>query len=114
MNGFASGSTTAATVVLLLFHLHFTSALVGGKLPISNRAPKIRTGEGEAVRTMCAAVSTPRVDAQQGVPEVFLQSIREEPWRGALQPCVDHPLTEIEVTGKVPKALEGTLFRNGK
>ncbi|CAN0550764.1 unnamed protein product [Ectocarpus sp. 8 AP-2014] len=50
----------------------------------------------------------------QGVPEVFLQSIREEPWRGTLQPCIDHPLTEIEVTGKVPKTLEGTLFRNGK
>ncbi|CBN76892.1 carotenoid oxygenase [Ectocarpus siliculosus] len=110
MNGFVSESTTAAVVLLILFHLRFTSAFAGGKLPISNGAPKLRAGQ--AMRDMCAAVSMPSFEAQ-GVPEVFLQSIREEPWRGTLQPCIDHPLTEIEVTGKVPKTLEGTLFRNG-
>ncbi|CAM9157061.1 unnamed protein product [Scytosiphon promiscuus] len=47
------------------------------------------------------------------VPEKFLKGIREEPWRGILEPCVDHPLTEIEVEGEVPAALQGTLFRNG-
>ena len=51
---------------------------------------------------------------QPGVPERFLQRIKEEPWRGALEPCVDHPLTEIKVEGEVPQALEGTLFRNGE
>lgn len=51
---------------------------------------------------------------QQTVPDRFLHAIRKEPWRGALEPCVDHPLTEIEVEGKVPKGLEGTLFRNGE
>ncbi|CAM9785246.1 unnamed protein product, partial [Hapterophycus canaliculatus] len=47
------------------------------------------------------------------VPEKFLKLIREQPWRGVLEPCVDHPLTEIEVEGEVPAALQGTLFRNG-
>ena len=51
---------------------------------------------------------------QPGVPERFLQRIKEEPWRGVFEPCVDHPLTEIKVEGEVPQALEGTLFRNGK
>ena len=51
---------------------------------------------------------------QQGVPDKVLQAIREEPWRGHFEPCVDHPLTETEVEGTVPKALQGTLFRNGE
>ncbi|CAN0509937.1 unnamed protein product, partial [Laminaria digitata] len=49
-----------------------------------------------------------------GVPDKVLQAIREEPWRGLFEPCVDHPLTEIEVEGTVPEALQGTLFRNGE
>ena len=52
--------------------------------------------------------------AHSGVPASLLKQIREEPWRGALEPCIDHPLTEITVEGEVPKALQGTLFRNGK
>ena len=51
---------------------------------------------------------------RQGVPDKVLQAIREEPWRGLFEPCVDHPLTEIEVEGTVPEGLEGTLFRNGE
>lgn len=47
-----------------------------------------------------------------GVPDKVLQAIREEPWRGLFEPCVDHALTEIEVEGIVPKDLQGTLFRN--
>lgn len=52
---------------------------------------------------------TPRA----GVPDKFMGAIREEPWRGLFEPCIDHPLTEVKVDGEVPKALEGTLFRNG-
>lgn len=51
---------------------------------------------------------------QLNVPEKFLRAIREEPWRGMFEPCVDHPLTEIEIEGEVPVGLVGTLFRNGK
>lgn len=51
---------------------------------------------------------------QQGVPDKVLQAIREEPWRGLFEPCVEHPLTEVEVEGTVPKALQGTMFRNGE
>eukprot|EP00904_Undaria_pinnatifida_P007140 jgi/Undpi1/3556/HiC_scaffold_16.g06928.m1 len=51
---------------------------------------------------------------QQGVPDKVLQAIREEPWRGLFEPCVEHPLTEVEVEGTVPKALQGTMFRNGR
>eukprot|EP00903_Cladosiphon_okamuranus_P015610 g14414.t1 len=50
---------------------------------------------------------------QLGVPQSFLQAIKEEPWRGVFEPCTEHPLTEIEVEGEVPQALQGTLFRNG-
>lgn len=48
------------------------------------------------------------------VPRKFLESIRKEPWRGMLEPCFNHPLTEVQVEGKVPEGLEGTLFRNGE
>lgn len=48
------------------------------------------------------------------VPGKFLESIRTETWRGMFEPCSDHPLTEIQVEGKVPTGLEGTLFRNGE
>ncbi|CAN0546387.1 unnamed protein product, partial [Laminaria digitata] len=47
-----------------------------------------------------------------GVPDKVLLAIREEPWRGLFEPCVGHPLTEIEVEGIVPKGLQGTLFRS--
>lgn len=49
-----------------------------------------------------------------GVPAKFSRAIAEEPWRGLFEPCVDHSLTEIEVEGKMPDSLEGTLFRNGE
>ena len=48
------------------------------------------------------------------VPGKFLESIRTETWRGMFEPCSDHPLTEVQVEGKVPQGLEGTLFRNGE
>ena len=48
------------------------------------------------------------------VPKKFLESIRTEPWRGVFEPCADHPLTEIQVEGKLPRGFEGTLFRNGE
>ena len=53
-------------------------------------------------------------EQQLGVPESFLQAIKEEAWRGALEPCTEHSLTEIAVDGEVPQGLQGTLFRNGK
>eukprot|EP00752_Nemacystus_decipiens_P018008 g16141.t1 len=73
------------------------------------------TASTQSSTKSCARDSSPSFwdEAQLGVPERFLQSIKEEPWRGALEPCVDHPLTEIKVDGEVPPALEGTLFRNG-
>ena len=93
-------------VALLLPLLHHGSAFTG-RMTISNTARS----------SMVSTVSSTRQgywEQTRSVPGRFLQRIREEPWRGALEPCLDHPLTEIMVEGEVPKALQGTLFRNGK
>lgn len=103
--------------LFFLLTLQGSLAFVGSALPVSSRALKSKAGEAVMAVTSPAGVigtqsywEKPHPD----VPEKFLRSIREEPWRGILEPCVDHPLTEIEVEGEVPAALQGTLFRNGQ
>lgn len=105
----------SAAVVLLVLPLP-TGYAFTTCIPVSNTALHMTTASAQS------STSSGMRDGSQsfwdkpqlGVPERFLQRIKEEPWRGALEPCIDHPLTEINVDGEVPQALEGTLFRNGK
>ena len=110
---------SAAAVHLAVRLMHVGSAFTAAfSIPVSNTALHMMSAASSAQSSTTAGV---RGDSQvfwdkpqPGIPDRFLKAIKEEPWRGALEPCTDHPLTEIKVDGQVPKGLEGTLFRNGE
>ncbi|CAM9978437.1 unnamed protein product, partial [Pylaiella littoralis] len=91
----------AAPGFLVPLPLQVGSSFVGGRflaphhaqLTIWKSAPKVLTGTSH----------------QPAVPGGFLRAIREEPWRGVFEPCVDHSLTETEVEGKIPQNIRWTL-----
>lgn len=103
-----------STVVQLVLPLLSTGSAF--RIPVSSTVLHMSTASAQSRTTSGAKDSSQSFwdKPQPGVPEIFLKSIKEEPWRGALEPCVDHPLTEIKVEGSVPQDLEGTLFRNGE
>ncbi|CAI5969899.1 unnamed protein product, partial [Closterium sp. NIES-65] len=46
------------------------------------------------------------------------QAIEQQPWRGGLEPCGEHdytlsPSNPAHITGRIPEALQGTLYRCG-
>ncbi|CAN0542066.1 unnamed protein product [Laminaria digitata] len=116
------GTATAAVLLLLLCISKHSSSFQGSFFSTSTSGSR----RGSRIASAAMDVTQPNTDGlclagywgivtpQQGVPDKVLQAIREEPWRGLFEPCVDHPLTEIEVEGIVPEALQGTLFRNGE
>lgn len=114
--------TAAAAEFLAIFHLSLHPRDCSALL-IRSRAlgPKsvwrpLMSYAGSTVATPTAAIDKENYwdKHHPEVPRKFLDSIRTEPWRGIFEPCSNHPLTEVQVEGKVPRGLEGTLFRNGE
>jgi all-trans-8'-apo-beta-carotenal 15,15'-oxygenase len=78
-------------------------------LPCAHHAVAPRRSMSPAQR--CSAVSAASL---ADAPDWVRDAVREQPWRGGLEPCGEYvDLEGAVISGALPPELSGTLYRNG-